>query len=161
MKNSNFRARNLERALSLKASNGQGSCFHMSFALVLDMHDSELCVGTFAAATLAELMLVRNASLVPFLHAWVECRGSAFAPTLVERMDGLVPMERAEYYTTNGVTDIKKLTRRQILKINRELRFSNYLRGGPPPSSNLVEAMLNELGIRYVVSAHGGVLPAP
>lgn len=155
--------RHMRGALDL-TFNG-GSCFFRAAAYVLDVPGSELCIGTFRAATADEIAQmpvaeIPFASTVPFLHAWVEREDYVYAPTLLERFGTIPRFHRAVYYAENGAKDIVRLRRSQILKLSGEIGLSAYFRKGTPTKRNLVDALLELAGIDYAIcERHGGIVP--
>src|SRR5262245_50344568 len=75
----------LDRVMWFSGENDRGPCFHRSVALLMDMPRGKLAIGTLRAARPEELEHTPNASLVPFIHCWVELEGYVLAPTTVER----------------------------------------------------------------------------
>ena len=66
--------RHLSAALAYSGRNGLGSCVLRSVALALDLPAAVLTFGTVRAANEAEIATIPNASLVPFIHCWLELR---------------------------------------------------------------------------------------
>jgi len=153
---------NLKGAVEMMASNGQKLCIHRAAAFVLDMPGSELCFGTLRAATPLERLQQPGASPVPFIHAWGEYKGKVYAPTTIEAMGGLVPINRELYYDVNGIKDVHRLSRKDVLRISGEIGFSAHVRHGKPTRGGVSvgAAFLSAAGVQWVDGDDGGILPA-
>jgi hypothetical protein len=151
------RCKHLEAA-RLHLAAPRGLCFHYSAALCLDLPGSDVCIGTLRGATLDEIAANPEMSPVRFYHAWVEIGNVLVAPTLVDKMGDLVPINRASYYTANGVQDVKRLSRRQLVALGD---VSQHVRTGRPLAcgNSLGHLMLIAAGHRYKISEQGGVIP--
>jgi hypothetical protein len=150
---------------ALKRRGPHGMCIHRAAGFVLDVPGSELCFGTFRAATPEEAAaLGPSASLVPFIHAWAEWQGWVIAPTTIERTGGrLVPMEPGGYYRANGARDIYRLTRPKLLQVAREIGLSRHLRLGLPTKGEVSvgSTLMDAAGVPYTLTPDGGIVPAP
>jgi hypothetical protein len=153
----------LRSALRLKSPTGNGLCFHWSVAMCIDLPGSEVVLATFRAATEDEAKHIPGASDVPFIHAWVEWRGFVFAPTTLTRTGGqFAGMPPAEYYSKNDARDIRRVSRKAVLKHVADKFVMYQLLGEPgplPPTGYLVGRLLATAGVKHTVVG-GGVLPA-
>lgn len=152
----------LSSAMKLKsASTRSGMCFHRSVALCIDLPGSSVVVGTLRAATPEERQGHPERSDTPFIHAWVEFQDKLMAPTTIESQGGLVFMRPQEYYSINGARDIRRLSRDGVVNhvadeyVMRELLFGIH----PGIPGYLVGRLLNAVGVKYLVTPHGGVIP--
>lgn len=154
------RLRHLEGAMRLTGP--RGMCFHRSVALVLDVPGAELCFGTFRAATDDEARAIGPlASRRPFIHCWVEYKGLAWAPSLIDTMGGLKPMRPDEYYKVNGASNIVVMRRPAVLALSRRHGFISHLRYGKElrPGVSFGTVLLEAAGIEWEVTPEGGVIP--
>lgn len=147
------------RGVIAHLTGSQGLCIHRSAAMVLDLPGAVLCFGVFRAATLQERAENPLASCEPFIHAWVEYRGSVYAPTTIERFGGLTPMSMQDYYDANGATGIRRMTRPELLKISGNIGLSAHFRLGKPARASVGGTLLDAVGMRYRISPEGGLLP--
>ncbi len=141
---------------------GKGMCFFRSAALVLDLPGTELGVGVLAGATAKELAANPDASVTPFIHAWVERGNTVISPTQIEREGGLTPWPKKFYFETNGVTEARTVSRPALLKLSGDIGLSAYLRLNRPLKRNVSIAflLLDLAGLPYVVAGDGGLVPA-
>ena len=144
----------------------RGMCFHRAAGLVLDFPPATLAVGTLPAVTAEQQQLVPEASSVDFLHAWVEVKDWVYAPTLIERSeeDGTpwaVPKEI--YYAINAPRNVSHLSRATLKKLSVEYGMARHLTHftSLKHGAKFGDIILNAMGIEYVVTSTGGVLPAP
>jgi hypothetical protein len=146
---------------NLVGSTGLGTCSFRSAAFVLDVPGAELCVGVLAGATEEELLANPNASLTPFIHAWVERSQIVFSPTQIEREGGLTPWPKHVYYEANGVRDARALSRPALLKLSREIGLSAHLRLGRPlrTDASFAFMVLEMVGMPYGIAGDGGLVP--
>jgi hypothetical protein len=154
--------RHLSAATAFDGGNGLGACFYRAAALVLDVPGTDLCIGTLAGATAWERALYPQPAQGDFIHAWAEIGGSVFAPSMLSaRNKEMGPFPSALYYEANGVRDVSRLTRSQVLHLSGEIGLSAHLmharslKGG----RTLGEALLEAAGIRYSV-VNRAVVPA-
>lgn len=146
---------------AMKLRGSKGMCFHRSVALTLDLPGSSVVVGTLRAATEEERIGHPERSAVSFIHGWVEWDNKLMAPTTIESMGGLVFMRPEQYYNVNGARDIHRLSRSAMIEhvvdrhINRELLFGIH----PGVPGYLVGRLLDAVGVKYIVTPHGGVVP--
>jgi hypothetical protein len=153
--------RHLEPSLLLVGP--RAMCIHRSAALVLDLPHSDLVFGTLRAATPEEQQMIGpEASTTPFIHCWVELgEDILFAPTTIERCNGsLLPMRRQHYYEMNGVRDVRRLSRKDVLRISGEIGLSAHLRKGVPAKKSVGATLLDAAGVRWKLSADEGIIPA-
>ena len=150
----------LDGAMKLTGVGMTGLCIHRSAAFVLDMPGSVLCFGTFRAATPEEIARDPRSSREPFIHCWAEYQGAVYAPTTIEAAGGLRAIDPALYYQVNGATNIKRLSRPDLLKIAREIGLSAHLRRGKPARVSVGGALLDAVGIEYRIGLEGGLVPA-
>jgi hypothetical protein len=157
--------RYLQAATALRGTGESGqACIQWAAALALDLRQGLLTFGTTRAATPEELVSIPGASPVPFIHAWVEIGQTLYAPTTLARTDWwLVPFDRDDYYTRNGVTDVHRLARARFEAIVKRWGLAAALKHGAARagSGQLADALLQAAGVRYVVGEGRGVLPAP
>jgi hypothetical protein len=154
--------RHLSAALAFKGRNGMGSCVLRSVALALDLPRAVITFGTIRAANEAEIATIPNASLVPFIHCWLEVDDVVIAPTTLERTAGvLVAMDRKSYYETNGVYSVRPVPRAAFDAIARRFRLSAAFRhgSGRAGKGNVAEALLAAANVRYVLGEHRALLP--
>jgi hypothetical protein len=137
-----------------------GMCFHRAAAMALDLPAAQVVFGIFRAATPEEQLTIPNASTVPFIHAWVEWGGKAFAPTTIEREGGLFAMIPEGYYRVNGARSIKRLKRAALVRIARETGLLQHLTKNRDLKGSFIKAMLDEVGMPFTVSDDGGIVPA-
>lgn len=146
---------------AMKLRGPKGMCFHRSVALCMDLPGSSVVVATLRAATEEEQVGHPERSTVPFIHAWVEFQDKLMAPSTIETMGGLVFIRPENYYEVNGARDIRRLPRSAVANhvvdqyVMRELRFGIH----PGPPGYLVGRLLDAVGVKYLVSPSGGVLP--
>jgi len=153
----------LKSAVDFKATNGVSNCcFHRAAAFVLDVPGSVLCMGTLRAADEQERLEIANASPVPFIHAWCEFDGLVYAPTTIERMGNrLVPFHRDAYYTMNGISDVRTLTRKELLTLSGKVGLSAHLKHFRPLHDGAkISVLLDAAGIKWEISENGGIIPA-
>lgn len=141
---------------------GNGLCIHRAAGFVLDTPGAELCFGTFRAASPEELAVDPRGSTEPFIHAWAELEGYAYAPTTIEAMGRLVPIDRDYYYRINGARDIRRLSRKDVLRISGEIGLSAHLRHDKPTrnGASVGQTLMDAAGVRHAVTADGGIIPA-
>lgn len=137
-----------------------GMCIHRSAGFVLDVPGSELCFGVFRASTPEEIARQSNASREPFIHCWAEYHGKVYAPTTIEAVGGLRPIDPDYYYEINGATAIKRLPRPVVLRVAKEIGLSAHLRKGKPARASVGGSLLDAAGIEYRVGLEGGLVPA-
>jgi hypothetical protein len=154
---------NLEQAMSLASPSGNGLCFHWSAALCLDIPGSIMVIGILKPLgereIAAGLALPDDASNVPFYHAWVEYKGQVLAPTLIEAMGGLRPINKTWYYNINGCHNMRRISRRdllQLIKSNNELK-DEILFGAE--NGKLVDNLMKLAKLPYKLSDRRGVIP--
>lgn len=147
-------------ALKMEASPGQKLCVHCAAGFVLDTPGATFACATFSPATPEQAALIPNASNVPFIHAWAEYRDDVWSPTAIDQMGGqLRPMNREGYYRVNGATDVKLLTRRQLLKVAKEIGLSRHLRLGVPAKASVGSSILTAAGKAHRSGPDGALLP--
>lgn len=153
--------RHLRGAIAFEAGQG-ATCMHRAAALALDLPRAEIYFGTFRPASPEEVASNPRASPEPFIHAWVEWEGRVFAPTLVEKLGGLHPINRQHYYETNSPRDVHKLPRAEFDKIARRFRLSAAFRHLKARAGHgeYVDAMLTAAGVKWKESERGTILPA-
>jgi len=154
--------RHLDGALAnLVGSTGKGMCFFRSAALVLDVPGTELAIGVLAGATAEELAATPDASVSPFIHAWVERGDTVISPTQIEREGGLTPWRKDFYYETNGVTEAYTVSRPALLKLSGDIGLSAHLRlnRALKREVSLAFLLLDLVGLAYAVADDGGLVP--
>lgn len=144
----------------------QGLCFHRAAGLVLDLPPATLAVGTLPAATSGEQKTNPEFSSVDFIHAWVEVQDWVLAPTLIERsQEEGTPwvFPKADYYEANKPRDIAHLGRGQLKKLSTKYGISSHLMHFTPlqHGAKFGDIILNALGIKFIVTPKGSILPAP
>lgn len=146
---------------NLVGNTGLGMCFFRSAALVLDVPGAELCFGVLAGATEEELAANPAASTTPFIHAWVERGETVISPTQIEREGGLTPWLKAVYYETNGVTEVRAISRPALLKLSGEIGLSAHLRLGRAlkTDASFAFTLLDMAGMPYAIAGDGGIVP--
>lgn len=148
---------------ALRLSGPRGMCFHRATAFVLDVPAAALCFGTFRAATEAEIERFGDiASREPFIHAWVQWRGQVYAPSTIERLGGLFPFDRMEYYRLNDMKDFRRLNRIDVLRLSRQHGFSAHLKKFKPlkGDAQFGAVLMDAAGIAWRLTDEGGVVPA-
>jgi hypothetical protein len=146
---------------AMKLRGPKGMCFHRSVALAMDLPSSAVVVATLRAATPEEQVGHPERSTVPFIHAWVEFQDKLMAPSTIEQMGGLVFMQPRNYYEVNGARDIRRLPRQALVNhvadnhVMRELLYGIH----PGIPGYLVGRLLDAVGVKYLVSPQGGVIP--
>lgn len=151
-------------AMNIPTNHNHNLYIHRAAGFVLDMPGAELVFGTVRAATDEEAAMIGpRASREPFIHAWAEIKGSVVAPTLIERMGGVLKgIDRDEYYKMNGVTDVHRLSRPDLLKVAKRIGLSRHLikhvptKGGASVGGSLMEAA----GVKARSTEDGGIVPA-
>jgi hypothetical protein len=144
----------------------RGLCFHRAAGLVLDLPPATLAVGTFPAATSEQQQENPEFSSVDFLHAWVEVKDWVLAPTLIERAQAegthWIFLKR-DYYAANCPRDIAHLSRGKLKKLSTEYGLGKHLIHFTPlkHGAKFGDIILDAVGIKFVVTSRGGVLPAP
>ncbi|WP_156397323.1 MULTISPECIES: hypothetical protein [unclassified Sphingomonas] len=114
-----------------------------------------------AGATEEELAAKPDASTTPFIHAWVERGETVISPTQIEREGGLTPWPKAVYYETNGVTEVRTISRPVLLKLSGNIGLSAHLRLGRALKTNASFAftVLDMAGMSYAIASDGGIVP--
>lgn len=147
----------LHGALSMTGAPGTGMCIHRAAGLVLDMPGSELVFGTLDPPPVEGGEMV----VEPFIHAWVEVGDQVYAPTTMEANGNILrPYERDFYYRINGVSNVKRLTRRQLLGISGQIGLSAHLRHHKPAKASVGGTLLEAAGVAWTESEVGGLVPA-
>lgn len=153
----------LNGSMRLVGADGTGMCIHRSAAFVLDVPGAELCFGTLQPATPEQINGTPHLKLStePFIHAWAEWDGKVFTPSMIEH-DGmrLIPYEPELYYRTREVSDIHRLTRKQVIHLSGLIGLSAHLKHGRPAKLSVGATLLNAAGVRWKENEHGGLLPA-
>jgi hypothetical protein len=148
---------------AMRFTGDQGPCFHRAAALVLDLPGSELCMGTFRAATEEELKISPNSSDEPFIHAWVEHNGVVYAPTTIEAAGmALRPFTTAYYYGENGAKDIHRLSRKDLISLSGKYGISQFLLHSKPlkEGASFGAILMDAAGLKWKDSEKGGIIPA-
>lgn len=157
------RCRYLQLALTMQSATGQNTCVQRAAALMLDMPaDAALVFGVVRAGTAAEQAKDPRASPVPFVHAWVEYDGQLYAPTLVEKLNGLHPIPVDVYYRANGVTRTWRLENAGFMQVARRWKLAASLKHGSRRAGRgvVADAFLQAAGVQYVLSSRNTILPA-
>lgn len=158
-----IRLRHLERCMATyPAEPGLGRCFHWSAALCLDLKQSDIVIGTVAGASPHEALTVHHASLGRFVHAWVEVGDDVLAPTLISTDDKLTPVPRAFYYASNGIEDVQRLSRADLLKAFQGRNLIGHLTEGQNfrCDGRFVDILLEAAGvIEWTTNETGGAVP--
>jgi hypothetical protein len=153
--------RYLHAAMHYKGT-ANNACVQWSMGLALDMKRAVVTFGTLRAATPDEVASIPGASLVPFIHCWVEVGEIVYAPTTLERSGGvLVPFDRADYYDRNGVSDVRHVLREAFDDIAHRYRLTSALKHLSPRfgSSAVAGELLRAAGVQYVLDEHRALLP--
>lgn len=154
--------KHLSASLSRKGSNGAGACFYRAAALVLDHPPAKLCIGVLAGASDEELKATPKGAQEDFIHAWAEVGDKLYAPSLLsDDNSNMGPLDRKEYYHGNGVRDVRRISRAELLKMSAEFGLAAHLKSDAPliGSRRFVQILLDASQIPYVVE-DGFVLPA-
>lgn len=157
-----IRLRHLEKSINTYPADPElGRCFHWSAALCLDLKESDIVIGTVKAATLDEALSIPMATQERFIHAWVEVGDSVLAPTLIPLNGILSPMQRDFYYAENGIEDVRRLTRADLLKAFRGYNLIAHLTQGHRFRNDVsfVGHLLDQAGVEWTRNASGGAIP--
>lgn len=144
----------------------RGLCFHRAAGLVLDLPPATLAVGTLPAATSEQQQENPEFSSVDFIHAWVEVGDWVLAPTLIERdlAEGTGwQFTKAAYYHANKPRNVRHMKRARLKQLSVEFGIAQHLLRFTPlkHGAKFGDVILDELGIKFVVTRRGGVIPAP
>jgi hypothetical protein len=157
------RLRYLSDAMSYEGTgDSKQACIHWASALALDLKQGLLTLGTVRAATTEEQLQIPGASLEPFIHAWVEVGPYLYAPTTIERTNGvLCAFLVSEYYKINGISDVRHVPRRIFDAIAKRWSLASALKHRLPRagSGELAEDLLRAAGVQYVLSERRSILP--
>jgi hypothetical protein len=134
-----------------------GLCVHRAAGFVIDTPGSALAFGTLIPDR-QEGPRGPDDSDVPYIHAWPEWRGAAYAVSTIEKNGGLFSCPVEEYYRVNAVTDVHRLTRQQVLKIARAINLPGHLLRGEPTKASVGRSFLTAAGVRFRDDA-GALLP--
>jgi hypothetical protein len=154
--------KHLSASLARKGANGAGACFYRAAALVLDHPPAKLCIGILAGVSDEELKASPNGAQEDFIHAWAEVGDKLYAPSLLsEENSNMGPFNREEYYQGNGVRDVRRISRADLLKMSAEYGLAAHLKSDAPLIGNrrFVQILLDASEIPFVVE-DGLVLPA-
>lgn len=151
----------LNGSMVIKGKNGTGMCIHRSAAFVLDVPGSELVFGTLTPVTDEQANATPHLKLsrVPFIHAWAEWQGNVYSPSMIEHDGGLKPIPRAFYYQTREVSDIHRLTRKQVIHLSGLINLSAHLKHGKPNKLSVGGTLLDAAGVKWKLSEDGGLIP--
>ena len=119
-------------------------------------------MGTFRAATPAEIAKEINASKVPFIHCWVEHEGKVFSPSTIERRGNrLVAMDPEDYYRVNGAHDFYRLSRKDLIKAASGTGLAAHFRYGEPLKGGrtVAEILLAACGVPFALTKYRSVVP--
>jgi hypothetical protein len=91
----------------------------------------------------------------------VEVRETVYAPTTIEAAGYLVPWDREEYYSKNGVRDVTRTDRAIIMRLSKKHSWSDHILRDKPHklAAPLGGVLLIELGVRHKVNGGGGIIP--
>lgn len=159
------RLRHLSACIAgIETASGTGACFFRSVALLLDLGGkAEIVIGTFKAATPAELAGTSHAATSDFIHCWVESDGYVYSPTTFEGNGGrLAPAIPSVHYDVNGARDMRRLGLREVREAFAGRGLSAYLKAGRPmtPGPGLADVLLEAASVKYKLNERGGVEPA-
>jgi hypothetical protein len=145
---------------ALRLTGPRGMCFHRAVAMVMDLVDAKLCIGTFRAASPEEREANPEFSDVPFIHAWVEWRGKAFAPSAIERTGGLVAMPIDGYRDVNEARDVVEVPRAVVMKLARRYGYARHFKLQEPlkEGARFGGSLLDGVGYPHDVTEDGGVV---
>lgn len=146
----------------LEPNPGNGLCFHLSAALCYDLPKSKLVIGVFNPNIEAVKAEGGETDGLPFYHCWVEYYGNVLAPTTIERVGRLQPMERTGYYNINGVSKFSIIPRSKLFDIfKRKPELLQQLKFGLQPRKDglLVDNLMKAAKLSFIVNETGGVVP--
>jgi hypothetical protein len=146
--------------LELEGMPGLGMCIHRAAAFVLDVPGSEMIIAVCPAGTEEERKINPLVSREPFIHAWAEFKDGVFAPTHLKR-GGVALVPKPVYYHFQNPSKIYRISRPEVLKLSGQIGLSAHLRKATPAKASVGETFLNHSGIRWSLSADGGLIPAP
>lgn len=141
----------------------RGLCFHRAVGFMLDVGPPKLptlVIGRVREANEEErAKLGDNASPTPFIHAWCEWQGMVFAPTLIEAMNGLFPVDPVMYLERNGAKELARLTRGDVKRLDRLHGYSAHLRKFTPlkGGESFGGSLLKAAGVQWRDNGLGGV----
>lgn len=145
-------------AMLMEGMPGTNLCIHRAAGFVLDTPGAELCFGTLRPRLDGPPPQDRAE---PFIHAWAELRGQVYAPTTIEANGGrLDPFPQELYYAVNGVSDVRRLTRGEVLRLSGQIRLSAHLRRGTMPKASVGGTLLDAAGVSWKENEKGGLIPA-
>lgn len=153
----------LNGAMLLVGQEGMGMCIHRSAGLVLDLPGSELCFGKLTPCTPEEVSATPHLKLStePFIHSWAEWDGKVYSPSMIEYDEGkLIPIEREFYYRSRGVTDVHRLSRKELIHLSGKINLSAHLKHGKPNRMSVGSTLLDAAGVKWKDSPSGGLIPA-
>jgi hypothetical protein len=147
----------LSKAMLLEGP--RAMCFHRSAAFVFDVPGSVLRIGTFQPYDNP----AAHESLVPFIHCWAEFKGYAYAPTTIGPRTGgkLLAMAPDHYYSINGATDVRELTRPELLRLDRRYGLKSHLLRFKPlkEGAKFGGVLCDAAGVPFEVTKEGGMVP--
>lgn len=149
----------LSSVLDLEGMPGTGMCIHRSAAFVLDVPGAIMVIAICEPATDEERKVNPNASAEPFIHAWAEYKGEVFAPTHLKK-GGVKLVPKKVYYHFQRPTDVRFITRPELLAISGRIGLSAHLRKGVPAKASVGSTFMDHVGIEWEESSDGGLIPA-
>jgi hypothetical protein len=135
-------------AMRLTTGPGMNLCVHRAAGFVIDTPGSALCFGTLIPA-LQPGPREPGDSDEPYIHAWPEWRGRAYAVSTIEKNGALLSCPVEEYYRVNAVTDVHRLTRQQVLKIARGIGLPRHLLTGEPTKASVGRSFMTAAGVLF------------
>lgn len=135
---------------TLTIFNLTGNCFQQSVAMVMDVPTAKLKIGTVKTDH-------------RLLHAWVEDRGIFYDPSRFAKDGGLKPLNAATFIEGGSISDIHTVSRKWVLDFAKRGSLSRWMLTEDDTYHTLGKimghALLDELGIPYVVDDEGFLLP--
>lgn len=149
---------NLAKAVTLDTDHDLGLCIHRSAALVLDIIDLQMVFAVFNPDP--SWKAPPGAADEPFIHCFTEIKEYVVSPSRLEIDGKLERIPKAVYYHMHNVTEMWRLTRAQVKRVARDIRFDRVLKGLNGDGS-VGAAFLDAAGVPWTESACGGLIPRP
>lgn len=153
----------LNAAVNFTSAHGN-QCVQRSAALMFDIRNATFVFAAMRAATEEEQKIIKDASPVPFIHAWVEVGDQVLAPTLLERFNfDLQPVPKDIYYQANGVGRTWRLSQDEFMKVAKKIGLASALKHGKDRAGSrvTVDALLKAAKVRWFPSERNTLLAYP
>jgi hypothetical protein len=135
-------------AMRLTGAAGTNLCVHRAAGFVIDTPGSALVFGTLIPDQQPGPREPGDSD-VPYIHAWPEWRGRAYAVSTIEKNGALLSCPVEDYYRVNAVTDVHRLTRQQVLKIARGIGLPRHLLTGEPTKASVGRSFMTAAGVLF------------